>query len=61
VVKGGWLFRHVELVQRVKEVMVAGNVFDCIKNMTGMSKERKVIGASVLPYMRFGKVSFTAG
>lgn len=61
VVKGGWLVRNGELVHPVKEVMVAGNVFDCIKNMTGMSKERKVIGASVLPYMRFGKVSFTAG
>jgi PmbA protein len=61
VVKGGWLVRHGELVYPVKEVMVAGNVFDCIKNLTGMSKERKVIGTSILPYMCFGKVSFTAG
>ncbi|AIC15404.1 TldD/PmbA family protein [Nitrososphaera viennensis] len=61
VVKGGWLVRDGKLVHPVKEVMVAGNVFDCIKNLTGLSKERKVIGASILPYMRFGKVSFTAG
>ncbi|AIF84624.1 putative Zn-dependent protease-like protein [Candidatus Nitrososphaera evergladensis SR1] len=61
VVKGGWLVRNGELVHPVKEVMVAGNVFDCLKNLTGLSKERKVIGASILPYMRFGRVSFTAG
>lgn len=61
VVKGGWLVKNGELVHPVKEVMVAGNVFDCLKNLTGLSKERKVIGASILPYMLFGKVSFTAG
>lgn len=61
VVKGGWLVRNGELVHPVKEVMVAGNVFDCLKSLTGLSRERKVIGASILPYMRFGKVSFTAG
>ncbi len=61
VVKGGWLIKNGELEHPVKEVMVAGNVFDCLRNLTGLSKERKVIGASILPYMRFGKVSFTAG
>jgi hypothetical protein len=41
--------------------MVAGNVFNCLKNLTGLSKERKVIVATILPYMRLGRVSFTAG
>lgn len=61
VVKGGRLVQKGELSHSVREVMVAGNVFDCIKNLTGLSKERKVIGASIIPYMRFGGVSFTAG
>lgn len=61
VVKGGRLVQGGELGHAVKEVMVAGNVFDCLKNLTGLSKERKVIGASIIPYMRFGGVSFTAG
>jgi PmbA protein len=61
VVKGGWLVRYGELVHPVKEVMVAGNVFDCLKHLTGLSKDRKVIGTSILPFMRFGNVSFTAG
>jgi PmbA protein len=61
VVKGGRIIQKGELGHAVREVMVAGNVFDCIKNLTGLSKERKVIGASIIPYMRFGGVSFTAG
>ena len=61
VVKGGWLVRNGKLVHPVKEVMVAGNVFACLKNLTGISKERKVIGASIIPYMRFANISFTAG
>ncbi len=61
VVKGGWLVRNGQRVHPVKEVMVAGNVFDCLNNLTGLSKERKVIGSSILPYMLFANVSFTAG
>jgi PmbA protein len=61
VVKGGRLVHNGELSHAVREVMVAGNVFDCIKNLTGLSRERKVIGASIIPYVRFGGVSFTAG
>ena len=61
VVKGGRLIRNGELSHAVKEVMVAGNVFDCLKNLTGISSERKVIQSSILPYMRFSGVSFTGG
>ncbi|MER3407992.1 MAG: hypothetical protein C4292_04340 [Nitrososphaera sp.] len=61
VVKGGRLVQRGELGGAVKEVMVAGNVFECLKNLTGVSKERKVIHSSILPYMRFAGVSFTGG
>ncbi|MEO9294109.1 MAG: TldD/PmbA family protein [Nitrososphaera sp.] len=61
VVKGGRVIRNGALGHPVKEVMVAGNVFDCLKNLTGLSRERKVIHSSILPYMRFSGVSFTGG
>ena len=61
VVKGGRAIKDGELGHALKEVMVAGNVFDCLKNLTGLSRERKVIQSSILPYMRFSGVSFTGG
>lgn len=61
VVKGGRIIKDGELGHAVKEVMVAGNVFDCLKNLTGLSRERKVLHSSILPYMRFSGVSFTGG
>jgi hypothetical protein len=42
-------------------VMVAGNIFEALHELTGISKERKVIYDSVLPYMTFNNISFTAG
>jgi PmbA protein len=61
VVKGGRVIQNGSVGHAVKEVMVAGNIFECLKNLTGLSRERKVIYSSILPYMRFGGVSFTGG
>ncbi|HZC88622.1 MAG TPA: metallopeptidase TldD-related protein, partial [Nitrososphaera sp.] len=61
VVKGGKLVKNGEVQHPVKEVMVAGNIFDALRQLTGVSKERKVIYDSILPYMRFDNISFTAG
>ncbi len=61
VVKGGKLVENGSVLYPVKDVMVAGNVFEALKNLNGVSRERKVIFDSILPYMRFGNVSFTAG
>jgi PmbA protein len=61
VVKGGKLVENGSVLYPVKDVMVAGNVFEALKNLNGVSKERKVIFDSILPYMRFDNVSFTAG
>ncbi len=61
VVKGGRLINNGEIGPPVKEVMIAGNVFDCLKNITGLSRERKILHTSVLPYTRIDGVSFTAG
>jgi PmbA protein len=61
VVKGGRLVRNGEIKHTVKGVMMAGNVFDALRHLTGVSREQKAILDSILPYMRFDNVSFTAG
>jgi PmbA protein len=61
VVKGGRLVKNGEIKHAVKEVMMAGNVFDALRHLTGVSREQKAIFDSILPYMRFDNVSFTAG
>jgi PmbA protein len=61
VVKGGQLILNGTIKYSVKEVMVAGNVFDALRRLNGISRERKVIYDSILPYMRFDGISFTTG
>ncbi len=61
VVKGGRLVKNGTIQHPVKEVMVAGNVFEALRCLNGVSKERKIIYDSILPYMRFDDISFTAG
>lgn len=61
VVKGGQYIRSGEIKHSVKEVMVAGNLFDALHNLNGISKDRKLLLDSILPYMRFSNISFTAG
>ena len=61
VVKGGRLIMHGTIQHAVKEVMVAGNVFEALRRLNGVSRERKVIYDSILPYMRFDGISFTTG
>ena len=61
VVKGGQLIMNGTIKHAVKEVMVAGNVFQALRQLNGISTERKAIYGSILPYMRFDGISFTTG
>ncbi|HET6808358.1 MAG TPA: TldD/PmbA family protein [Nitrososphaera sp.] len=61
VVKGGRLVMKGTINHAVKEVMVAGNVFEALRRLNGISRERKAIYGSILPYMRFDGISFTTG
>ena len=61
VVKGGRLIMHGTIQHAVKEVMVAGNVFEALRRLNGVSRQRKVIYDSILPYLRFDGISFTTG
>lgn len=61
VVKGGRLVMNGTIKHAVKEVMVAGNIFEALRRLNGISRERKAIYGSILPYMRFDGISFTTG
>jgi PmbA protein len=61
VVKGGRLVMNGTIKHAVKEVMVAGNIFEALPRLNGISRERKAIFGSILPYMRFDGISFTTG
>jgi PmbA protein len=61
VVKGGHLIENGSIVCPVKEVMVAGNVFDALKNISDLSREKKKIFDSFLPYITVEGISFTGG
>lgn len=59
VVKCGYFVRNGEIVSPVKEVMVAGNVFDQIKAISGISRETRNINGIKAPYVRTDGVSIT--
>lgn len=61
VVKGGHLIKNGSIVCPVKEVMVAGNIFDSLKSISDISRERKKIFDSFLPYITVEGISFTGG
>jgi PmbA protein len=59
----GYKIENGQLVGRVKDVMLAGNAFDALKNITAISKEREWVSgwfAGLMPYMQIGKLSVTA-
>jgi len=61
VVKNGWLIRGGER-QPVREVLIAGNVFEMLMRVSAISRERQEIGGSALvPAIRAEDVSITAG
>jgi len=59
VVKGGYLIERGEVKHPVREVMVAGNVFDALKSISMVSKEQVSVMDSLLPYIVVDGVSFT--
>jgi len=62
----GYKIENGKLVGRVKDVMLAGNAFDALKDITAISKEREWVSgpwawfAGLVPYIQVGKLSVTA-
>jgi PmbA protein len=62
----GYKIENGELVGRVKDVMLAGNAFEALKDIAAISKEREWVSgpytyyAGLMPYVKIGKLSVTA-
>lgn len=62
----GFRIENGKLVGRVKDVMLAGNAFEALKDITAISKEREWVSgpytyyAGLMPYIQIGKLSVTA-
>lgn len=61
VVKGSHIIENGSW-RPVREVLIAGNVFDMLREVSGISKERRLVGSSaLLPTVRVEGISVTAG
>ncbi len=65
VVKGGRLIKDGELSSTLKEITAVGNIFDSMKNISGIAKERKnlrhlnaPLGVWLLPFIRVENIDF---
>ena len=61
VVKGGHLIVSGEKVHPLKETLIAGDIFELLKNISSISKERQKIFSSLTPYIRAEDISVTSG
>jgi PmbA protein len=61
VVKGGHLIADGERTHPVSETMLAGNVYEMMKSISAVSKERKRILSHLVPYVVVEDVSVTGG
>ncbi|MGD9396878.1 MAG: TldD/PmbA family protein [Candidatus Thorarchaeota archaeon] len=64
VMKGGQLIENGERKMTLKEMTVTGNLFDALKNITGISKEQKSWRTPdvswLLPYLRIENLDFAS-
>jgi len=62
----GYKIEKGKLVGRVKNVMLAGNAFNALKNIEAISQEREWVSGpfayinGLIPYIQVGKLSVTA-
>ncbi|MFH2104041.1 MAG: TldD/PmbA family protein [Chloroflexota bacterium] len=62
----GYKIDQGKVVGRVKDVMLAGNAFEALKNITAISKEREWVSGpwawfpGLIPYIQVGSLSVTA-
>ena len=61
VAKGAQLISNGRLERAVTGTLIAGNVFECLETLSGVSREQETIVNLTLPYVRVERVSVTAG
>jgi len=58
----GFLVENGQILGRVKNIAIAGNIYECLKNILAISKEREwKYGAYCFPYIMLDNVSVTGG
>jgi len=60
-VKGGFYIKNGKLSHPVTNTMIAGNVFDAIGNISGISKKLTRVYSYLLPYLAVEGISITSG
>jgi PmbA protein len=61
VVKGGFRIENGAIGKPVIETMIAGNVFELVNQISGISKEQKRIFSYIIPWLRIEDISITSG
>ncbi|MCL0093067.1 TldD/PmbA family protein [Dehalococcoidia bacterium] len=61
VVKGGFLIKDGEITNPLIETLMAGNLFELLPRISGISRETERIESLVAPYIRIEDVSITSG
>ncbi len=61
VAKGAYLIKNGKLDRPVSGTLVAGNAFQALKDLSGISRERERVFNFTLPYLRLEGISVTAG
>ncbi len=63
-VKGGQLIKNGEIVCTLKEISITGNLFEGLKNIVALSKERKAIrdqdNSALIPYFKIKGMKYAA-
>jgi len=60
-VKGGFYIKNGKLANPLTNTMIAGNVFDAITTISGISKKLTKVYSYLLPYIAIERVSVTSG
>lgn len=61
VVKGGFLIENGRISKPLIETLIAGNLFDLLPRISGISRETERIESLVAPYIRIEDISVTSG
>lgn len=61
VAKGGYLIENGRISRPVRGTLIAGNAFDALKSLSGVSREQERVFSLTLPYLRLERISVTAG
>ena len=60
-VKGGMLIENGEIVRPITGTMISGNIFDNLKSITALSKEREELFSVLAPYALVEGISIISG